>query len=72
MGERFVENCTELHQRELTRKEAEWAATCQERLGELNAAHQKELRKVSKQSGWEEEFDREVLYRGEPLGASDG
>jgi hypothetical protein len=60
IGESFVEKCSELHAREMARKDAEWAATCDERERLQRAEHAKELRKVSKESGWEEEFDREV------------
>ena len=63
IGESFVENCTALHQRGMARKEAEWAVDCDVRAQELQAAHAKELRKVSKESGWESELESEVRAR---------
>ena len=63
IGERFVEDCTALHRRELARELANLDAECHERLSVAAAEHAKELRKVSKESGWEEEFDKEVRQR---------
>jgi len=63
IGTSFVEKCSALHDREMGRKAAEWAAGCDLRAQELQAAHAKELQKVSKQSGWEAEFESEVRAR---------
>lgn len=60
IGERFVEDCAALHERELERARSNLAADCERRLELAEAEHAVELRKVAKESGWEDEFEREV------------
>ncbi|MEM7244065.1 MAG: hypothetical protein AAF533_01910 [Acidobacteriota bacterium] len=58
--QQFVVNCAELHERALADQETFLRAEFDREKAELLKQHEKKLRAVGKESGWEQEFDREL------------